>query len=484
MLIYIPFYYSIRNFLISRYGFEDGSRYMKFIRYLYHACYITLYLYFGCLTYFHFENWPFENSLIFITQSVTTVGFGPSFPLTPSGRLFSVFHGLLGIFYVYTVALLFMDNFIESNLLEFIVGNYMKGYNKLISYVYIYGIIILIMSGFTILMFAVNESFSLIDSTYLAFQLITSIGFNDIAILKWSTWEGSAFIEWFAIGIYLNAYSRIRDQYIANKQRVLRNKIFEYLSPPSHNSDINDVNTSFNFMKWLEKVFERMQIAELQESRPALFNIICNHKNVDNTCLLDGEKYNNNNKVVIVNISKDRVHVIEGVEMSFASENGSVCSCIHEQEGSTCDSSLSPSNPLHINSTHEADECVLNDTVIDISHENGQHSNTSVSSTSNYDAKEEMKSNLNVIDDIDKDAKNNTESHSALTDTCTSLSTGNKIPGLFARWKEKSEAEFALEMLLIVNKLSFEDDVEPLLQFFRKNTSSCTQAQERQSSMQ
>jgi len=85
--------------------------------------------------------------------------------------------------------------------------------------------------------------------------------------------EYSALFEWIAIGIYLNAYTRIRDRYLFTKQQILRDEILESLSNQKKPTEPTLVNKIGDFYKI-------MQLEELEESRPGLFHIL-KHGNVN-----------------------------------------------------------------------------------------------------------------------------------------------------------------------------------------------------------
>jgi hypothetical protein len=58
--------------------------------------------------------------------------------MSASGRIFTVFHGLLGILYLYTIALLVLDSAVEIRILQPTIDTYLRAYNKVRLFIFDY----------------------------------------------------------------------------------------------------------------------------------------------------------------------------------------------------------------------------------------------------------------------------------------------------------------------------------------------------------
>ena len=55
----------------------------------------------GSVAYDELEGWPLLDSAYFLTVTITTVGYGDFCPVTPMGKIFTVFYALIGIIFVF-----------------------------------------------------------------------------------------------------------------------------------------------------------------------------------------------------------------------------------------------------------------------------------------------------------------------------------------------------------------------------------------------
>jgi len=75
---------------------------------------VTLLL--GTIVFHNIENWTFLDSLYFSVITLTTIGFGDISPVTPLGKLFTIFYVFLGIGIVLTLVNLIAKREVENQI--------------------------------------------------------------------------------------------------------------------------------------------------------------------------------------------------------------------------------------------------------------------------------------------------------------------------------------------------------------------------------
>jgi hypothetical protein len=77
-----------------------------------------LYYLIGILVYQYYEGWSFENCVYFLTQTITTLGYGNLTPSSPAAQTFTIFYIYIGILLAFSILqeiIVFVINFMRSN---------------------------------------------------------------------------------------------------------------------------------------------------------------------------------------------------------------------------------------------------------------------------------------------------------------------------------------------------------------------------------
>jgi hypothetical protein len=144
------------------------------------------------------ENWDFIDATWFVTQTISTVGYGNIAPKTTSGRMFDIFYMLFGILITFsvlgditrTVVKNMRRNYVlppRLNKLQLIVRHVLN----LLMWIFIMCCVFL----FGAAVFALNEGWKFSDALYFSVITCASIGYGDIVPKKQSSiWFNIFFI--------------------------------------------------------------------------------------------------------------------------------------------------------------------------------------------------------------------------------------------------------------------------------------------------
>lgn len=152
----------------------------------------------GVYTFMRMEGWSLRTSIFFVTQTISTVGYGNIAPTSRSGRMFTIFYLLVGILITFSVL---------GDVTHYIVKTMRKNYSlprKLSKLQLIVRHVInclmwlcIMFSLFIVgaLFFSYNENWSFEKALYFSVVTATSTGYGDIVPTKpASIWVNMAFI--------------------------------------------------------------------------------------------------------------------------------------------------------------------------------------------------------------------------------------------------------------------------------------------------
>ena len=141
----------------------------------------------GVLFYENIEQWNRIDSVYFITQSVSTVGYGNPVPITDIGKLFSVFYNFTGVLLIFTV--------VGDLTRHLFVEAIKKGYKKkiirsklaiVVRNLVNAGMWITIIIGIPLLggivFYNLENDMTYIDAFYFAAYTSTSVGYGDFTL--------------------------------------------------------------------------------------------------------------------------------------------------------------------------------------------------------------------------------------------------------------------------------------------------------------
>lgn len=137
----------------------------------------------GVGIFMHLEGWSFEDSFWFVTQTISTVGYGNLAPKTVSGRIFDIFYLLVGILLTFSVI-----GDVTHNIVKFMRRKYSlpPKLNKLQLIVrHSINLIMWIFIMFSVfffgaIVFAYNENWSFSQALYFAVVTCSSVGYGDV----------------------------------------------------------------------------------------------------------------------------------------------------------------------------------------------------------------------------------------------------------------------------------------------------------------
>jgi hypothetical protein len=157
----------------------------------------------GICVYSSVEGWDFRTCVYFITQTVSTVGYGNIFPVTTAGQTFTIFFMFTGILLIFSVI---------GDVTSWLVMYMRKGYTKPIkrsrtailvrnminALMWFSVLLLLLLFGATVI--SLNEGWSFHDAFYFVTVTATSIGYGDKSLSKASS-------VWFNVFFILLAVS-------------------------------------------------------------------------------------------------------------------------------------------------------------------------------------------------------------------------------------------------------------------------------------
>ena len=133
--------------------------------------------------FMHAEGWEAWHSFVFVGTCISTIGSGNIAPVTPAGRLLTVFCGLGGIPLVFgaiawvgEVSLFLMEPVLKLVCKLFLKGTPVTNKMRLIA-------CLQLMIGFfihAVIVYCIAEGWSVIDGIYYVFTSFSTIGFGDL----------------------------------------------------------------------------------------------------------------------------------------------------------------------------------------------------------------------------------------------------------------------------------------------------------------
>jgi hypothetical protein len=148
---------------------------------------VIVYFIVGVAVYEHFEDWSLLNSVYFVIQTVTTIGYGNLVPSSDEAKMFTVFYIFIGILLVFSVM-----NDVGRRLVYFFRSRYrtprrlnkfqvfVRHFLNLMMWITIV-IFIPIVGG---LVFYYNEGWTMEESLYFAAITSTAVGYVDRSLSK------------------------------------------------------------------------------------------------------------------------------------------------------------------------------------------------------------------------------------------------------------------------------------------------------------
>eukprot|EP01040_Poterioochromonas_malhamensis_P011121 gene11121-12118_t len=142
-----------------------------------------LYYLIGVLTYQNLEKWSFQDCVYFLTQTITTVGYGNITPSTKSGQIFTIFYLYLGILLAFSII-----NEVTRFFVLYLRSNYKrpKKLNKFQVFVRhsinvgMWIVILFLIPLFGALVFkSLENDWSWEDALYFSVITSTSVGYGD-----------------------------------------------------------------------------------------------------------------------------------------------------------------------------------------------------------------------------------------------------------------------------------------------------------------
>jgi hypothetical protein len=65
--------------------------------------YVAVIILVGAGLYHYLEGWNWLDSVYFVVVTLTTIGYGDLAPITPAGKLITIFYGLNGVILLLTL---------------------------------------------------------------------------------------------------------------------------------------------------------------------------------------------------------------------------------------------------------------------------------------------------------------------------------------------------------------------------------------------
>lgn len=173
----------------------------------------------GIIFFSQMEGWDFRTCVYFITQTISTVGYGNITPTTVSSKMFCVFYIFAGILLVFSVI-----GDVTSLLVDIMKQKYERPVkrkkhqiivrNALNCIMWIFILFSIILFGS--LVFYYNENFSFSDAFYFTAVTASSVGYGDIGLTK----NSSIWFNIFYILISVSATATALEKVASFKRHI------------------------------------------------------------------------------------------------------------------------------------------------------------------------------------------------------------------------------------------------------------------------
>lgn len=171
----------------------------------------------GILVYGNLEGWLFRDSVYFITQTISTLGYGNISPKTNAGKTFSIFYIFAGILLTFsvigditsTIVMTMRDRYNQNGNQKVKRMNRLQVIVRSILNCLMWIVILFLVNLFGAMVFALNENWSFLDAFYFATYTSTSVGYGDLTLSKKSSVWFNVFYILIAISITAVAFEKI-----------------------------------------------------------------------------------------------------------------------------------------------------------------------------------------------------------------------------------------------------------------------------------
>lgn len=162
------------------------SRHKRAYRFILNAFYLFLYYFVSVSILCALEGWTIIDSVYFLTQTITTVGYGNITPITDGGKIFamiSIFIGIVVIFAIISevVYVLFIEGMKHSKKIRQnrtpLQITVKRTYE---SFLWLFLLVLLLLLGSTV--YYVFEDMTFLDAFYFSTYTCTGVGYGDISL--------------------------------------------------------------------------------------------------------------------------------------------------------------------------------------------------------------------------------------------------------------------------------------------------------------
>jgi potassium channel subfamily K len=168
----------------------------------------------GIVVYGKLEDWTFRDSVYFITQTISTLGYGNISPHSSAARLFSIFYIFVGILLTFsvigdvasTIVVRMRDNYGNQKLKRM---NRLQVVVRSVLNCLMWIVILFLVNIIGAAVFSLNEGWSFLDALYFATYTSTSVGYGDLTLTKTSSVWFNIFYILIAIAITAVAFEKI-----------------------------------------------------------------------------------------------------------------------------------------------------------------------------------------------------------------------------------------------------------------------------------
>lgn len=162
------------------------------------ACRFLVFYAVGIGFFMKVENWNFIDSVWFVAQTISTVGYGNISPKTTSGRMFDIFYMLIGILLTFSVLGDITHSIVKHMRRKYTLPPRLNKIQLIVRHVLNLIMWLFIMFGvfiFGAVVFSLNEGWSFSDALYFSVVTCASVGYGDIVPKKPSSiWFNIFFI--------------------------------------------------------------------------------------------------------------------------------------------------------------------------------------------------------------------------------------------------------------------------------------------------